>query len=160
MGRSTCNQGSLRVRQNGLPDGLDSRCPVSFSDNLALGRIEFNLGCRFTWGVEMSYCTPYLLQLGMAKSLVSLVWIAGPLSGLIMQPVVGILADRSTSPWGRRRPFMVGGAVIVSVLLMILGWAEELVSLFVSNQDLKRKVTITLAVLCIYAIDFAINSGK
>ncbi|KAK7531319.1 sucrose transporter, partial [Phyllosticta citribraziliensis] len=116
------------------------------------------VGVQFTWGVEMSYCTPYLLQLGMSKSLVSLVWIAGPLSGLIMQPVVGILADKSHSKWGRRRPFMVGGAVVVSVLLLILGWAEELVSVFVSSPDLKRKVTITLAVLCIYAIDFAINS--
>ncbi|KAK7521008.1 sucrose transporter [Phyllosticta citriasiana] len=116
------------------------------------------VGVQFTWGVEMSYCTPYLLQLGMSKSLVSLVWIAGPLSGLVMQPVVGVLADQSQSKWGRRRPFMVGGAVIVSVFLLILGWAEELVSLFVASPDLKRKVTITLAVLCIYAIDFAINS--
>ncbi|KAF9329626.1 hypothetical protein BG006_007314 [Podila minutissima] len=46
------------------------------------------MGLQFTWSVEMAYGTPFLLQLGLSKSLMSLVWLAGPLSGLIMQPVL------------------------------------------------------------------------
>jgi len=65
----------------------------------------------------MTYCTPYLLSLGMSKSRLSLVWIAGPLSGLVMQPLVGMLSDKSTSRYGRRRPYMVGGECWVFVLL-------------------------------------------
>lgn len=107
----------------------------------------------------MTYCTPYLLQLGLAKSTVSVVWIAGPLSGLIMQPVVGIIADRSKSKWGRRRPFMVAGTVIVSLALLAMGWAAELVSCFVTEKEMHRRATIALAVACIYVIDFAINAG-
>lgn len=84
----------------------------------------------------MTYCTPYLLQLGLTKSKLSLVWIAGPLSGLIMQPVVGILADRSTSKFGRRRPVMIGGTILVSMCLMVLGWTREIVALFVSDEAL------------------------
>jgi len=82
----------------------------------------------------MTYCTPYLLQLGLTKSKLSLVWIAGPLSGLIMQPVVGILADKSTSKWGRRRPVMVCGTVLVSTCLLVLGWTREIVSVFVADE--------------------------
>ena len=70
---------------------------------------------------QLSDCTPYLLQLGLTKSRTSLVWITGPLSGLIMQPVVGVLADNSRSKWGRRRLFMIGGALIVAVCLLVLG---------------------------------------
>lgn len=88
----------------------------------------------------MTYCTPYLLQLGLTKSQLSLVWIAGPLSGLIMQPIVGVLADRSTSQWGRRRPIMISGAVIVGACLLVLGWTREVVSVFVSDGDLVRQV--------------------
>lgn len=77
--------------------------------------------------------TPYLLQLGLTKSKTSLVWVAGPLSGLIMQPVVGVLADNSKSKWGRRRPFMIGGALIVAFCLLVLGWTAEIVGLFVSE---------------------------
>lgn len=84
----------------------------------------------------MTYCTPYLLQLGLTKSKLSLVWIAGPLSGLIMQPIVGIMADKSTSKWGRRRPVMVGGTVIVSICLLILGWTKEIVATFVEEGEL------------------------
>ncbi|KAL1302556.1 hypothetical protein AAFC00_002938 [Neodothiora populina] len=106
----------------------------------------------------MTYCTPYLLQLGLTKSKLSMVWIAGPLSGLIMQPVVGILADKSTSKWGRRRPIMIAGTVLVSLCLFVLGWTPEIVGLFVSDEALRRKATIVLAVFSIYALDFAINA--
>jgi solute carrier family 45 protein 1/2/4 len=86
-------------------------------------------------------CTPYLLQLGLTKSRTSLVWIAGPLSGLIIHPLIGVIADRSRSKWGRRRPFMLGGAVIVAFFLLLLGWTSEVVGLFVHDTE---KVRISL----------------
>lgn len=106
----------------------------------------------------MTYCTPYLLQLGLTKSRVSLVWIAGPLSGLIMQPIIGIIADRSTNAWGRRRPFMAIGALLVCVCLYVLGWTTEIVSFFISDKDHKKSATVALAILAIYGVDFAINA--
>ncbi|TVY90676.1 General alpha-glucoside permease [Lachnellula willkommii] len=123
--------------------------------------LTFSLvGLQFTWGIEMTYCTPYLLQLGLTKSKTSLVWIAGPLSGLIMQPIVGVIADRSTSKYGRRRPFMVLGSVLVAACLLVLGWTKELVGHFVEEGDFRKTVTITVAVLSIYAVDFAINAAS
>ena len=64
-----------------------------------------------------------------------MVWIAGPLSGLIMQPIVGIIADNSRSKWGRRRPFMIGGSVIVALCLLVLGWTAEIVGVFVRDSE-------------------------
>jgi len=97
---------------------------------------------RFTWGTETAYCTPYLLQLGLTKSQLSLVWIAGPLSGLIMQPIVGIMADKSKNKYGRRRPVMVVGTAIVSVCLLILGWTGEIVGIFVGEGDVVRNIVL------------------
>ena len=106
----------------------------------------------------MTYCTPYLLELGLTKSKISLVWVAGPLSGLIMQPIVGVVADRSTSRWGRRRPFMFGGTILVSIFLLLLGWTKEVVRYFVKDEASAKSKTIVAAVLSIYGIDFAINA--
>lgn len=119
-----------------------------------------HFGITFTWGVEMTYCTPYLLNLGLTKSQTSLVWIAGPLSGLITQPIVGALADSSRSRWGRRRPYIVVGSVIVAGGLMTLGWTKELVSLVMpTDTDFAKMLIIFLAVLALYVTDFAINAG-
>jgi solute carrier family 45 protein 1/2/4 len=129
------------------------------SESLRMALLTASLvGLQFTWNVEMTYCTPYLLELGLTKSKISLVWVAGPLSGLIMQPVVGVIADRSTSRWGRRRPYMVGGTILVSVFLLLLGWTKEVVGIFATDKDTVKSATITVAVLSIYAIDFAINA--
>ena len=106
---------------------------------------------------ETPDCTPYLLNLGLTKSGTSLVWIAGPISGLIMQPLVGAVADKSTSRFGRRRPFMVAGSLIVATSLLLLGFTREVVSLFLEGEA-AAKVTIWLAVLSIWVIDFAINA--
>ncbi|KAH6997837.1 major facilitator superfamily domain-containing protein [Ilyonectria sp. MPI-CAGE-AT-0026] len=116
------------------------------------------IGITFTWGIEMTYCTPYLLDLGLTKSNTSLVWIAGPLSGLIVQPIVGVIADESKSKWGRRRPLMVIGAVVVAFSLLILGFTREIVGWFIHDDKAARMPTIVLAVIAIYIVDFAINA--
>ncbi|KAI1262960.1 major facilitator superfamily domain-containing protein [Xylariaceae sp. FL1019] len=116
------------------------------------------VGITFVWGIEQTYCTPYLLSLGLTKSRTSLVWIAGPLSGLLVQPLVGTIADRSTSRWGRRRPFIVVGALITALCLLVLGFTQELVSFFVADDKAAQHLTVTMAVLSIYAVDFSINA--
>ncbi|KAG0225062.1 hypothetical protein BGW42_004693 [Actinomortierella wolfii] len=116
------------------------------------------MGLQFTWAVEMAYGTPFLLQLGLSKSLMSLVWLAGPLSGLVMQPIVGVLSDRCTSRFGRRRPFLAVGVAAVVCSFLCLGWCREIMA-FVFGQDYAGLdvVTILMAVVSIYILDFAIN---
>ncbi|KAI0104821.1 major facilitator superfamily domain-containing protein [Nemania sp. FL0031] len=116
------------------------------------------IGITFVWGVEQTYCTPYLLSLGLTKSKTSLVWIAGPLSGLIVQPIVGTLADRSTSRWGRRRIIILTGAVISAMFLLLLGFTEDIVGFFVEDKKSVQHFTISAAVFAIYAVDFSINA--
>jgi solute carrier family 45 protein 1/2/4 len=118
------------------------------------------IGLQFCWGTEQTYATPYLLALGLSKGGMSLVWIAGPLSGLIMQPIIGMVSDKSTSKYGRRRPFMVVGTVAVAVCLLILGWAKEMVAYFVVGAEERRRMTVWVAVVDIYVLDFVINVGK
>lgn len=84
----------------------------------------------------------------------SLVFMAGPLSGLIMQPLVGAYADRSRSRFGRRRPFMLIGSGIAAFGMVLLGWCREIAGWF----GLGKWAPIGLAVLAIYLIDFSINA--
>ena len=79
----------------------------------------------------------------------SLIWVVGILSNLIMVPVVGAITDRSTSRWGRRRPFMIGGAVAGGIGLLLLGWAEGVVGYFVREEPLVwEKPTATCTRKC------------
>ncbi len=82
---------------------------------------------------QLTYCTPYLLSLGMSKSHMSLVWTAAPLSGLIVQPLIGMMSDKSRSKYGRRRPFMLAGTAAVGVCYLVLGWAKEIAGWWVGE---------------------------
>jgi solute carrier family 45 protein 1/2/4 len=84
----------------------------------------------------------------------SLVFMAGPLSGLIVQPLIGVLADRSTSRWGRRRPFMLAGCTICAIAILQLGWARTISGWFGGGDGF----AIAIAVWSIYLIDFSINA--
>lgn len=81
------------------------------------------------------------------------------MSGLVVQPVVGVIADENTSKWGRRRPFMVVGSVIVAICLLVLGFTKEIVGFLIPDEKLAQTPTIAMAVLSIYVLDFAINAG-
>ncbi|EEY20748.1 general alpha-glucoside permease [Verticillium alfalfae VaMs.102] len=84
-------------------------------------------GLQIAWSVELSNGSPYLLSLGLSKSLMALVWIAGPLTGTLVQPYVGMLSDNCRVPWGKRKPFMVGGTIATIISLMFLAWTKEIV---------------------------------
>jgi solute carrier family 45 protein 1/2/4 len=77
----------------------------------------------------MGYGTPYLVSLGLARPVLSLVWLAGPLSGLIMQPLIGAWSDRCKSRFGRRRPFIVVGSVCVVVSLLAVAHSQTIARL-------------------------------
>ncbi|CAG8662473.1 8969_t:CDS:2 [Acaulospora morrowiae] len=117
-------------------------------------------GLQFSWSVELAYGTPYLLDLGLSKSLMSLVWLAGPLSeGLVMQPIVGAFSDRSTSKYGRRRPYLVGGSIMVMATFISIGWTKEIVGLFFgTGTDSSKYMSMWFAVFSFYALDFSINA--
>lgn len=79
-----------------------------------------------------------------------------------MQPIVGVVADESTSRWGRRRPLMLVGAVIVSASLLVLGFTREIVAALGGGDGkdaATMRATVVLAVAAIYAVDFAINAS-
>lgn len=77
-----------------------------------------------------------------------------------MQPIIGVIADESTSKWGRRRPIIAIGSVIVALSLLALGFTKEIVALFVSDSHTAKVLTIMTAVLSLYCVDFSINAGE
>ncbi|KAJ1343676.1 hypothetical protein BSLG_001751 [Batrachochytrium salamandrivorans] len=120
-------------------------------------------GVQFTWTVELAYGTPYLLSLGLAKSLTALVWIAGPLSGLLIQPIVGVYSDRSTFRFGRRRPFILVGGLLVVMSIVMIAYSRELAQMVVTTRGSEsdeqiRNATILVAVVAFYFLDFSINA--
>ncbi|KAI0146022.1 MFS general substrate transporter [Hypoxylon sp. NC0597] len=121
-------------------------------------------GLQVAWAVELSNGTPYLLSLGLSKSLMALVWVAGPLTGTLVQPYVGMLSDNCRVSWGRRKPFMLGGALATALAYMFLAWIREIIggifSIFgVDSESHGVKVTIiVIAVIWIYVLDVAVNT--
>lgn len=102
----------------------------------------------------------------MSKSLLALVWIAGPLSGTLVQPYIGIRSDNSRVSWGRRRPFMLAGAGATAITLLLLAWAREIVQGFLSifgADPGSRGVqvsSIVFATALVYMLDVGVNTGK
>jgi solute carrier family 45, member 1/2/4 len=102
----------------------------------------------------------------MSKSLLAFVWIAGPLTGTLVQPYIGILSDNCRVSWGKRKPFMVAGGAATVVSLLALAWTRELVGGFLAifgvdpQSSGTKTATIIVATMFMYCLDFAINTGK
>lgn len=121
---------------------------------LALGFFGFQM----VWSIEMAYGTPFLLELGLSKPTMALVFIAGPISGLVVQPLIGSLADGCTHPWGRRRPYLVASTLVTACFVLLFGFARVGPALVGLDADGKGWATPVLAVVGIWGMDFAVNA--
>lgn len=82
-------------------------------------------GVQFGWALQLSLLTPYTQLLGVAHQWAAIVWLCGPISGLVVQPIAGYFSDKSTSRFGRRRPFIAAGSCLVAVAVFLIGFAAD-----------------------------------
>lgn len=78
------------------------------------------LGIQFGWGLQMANMSPIYKYLGAADSEIPMLWLAAPLTGLIVQPIIGAMSDRTWGPLGRRRPYFLVGAILSSLALVLM----------------------------------------
>ncbi|KAL3641366.1 general substrate transporter [Castilleja foliolosa] len=83
-------------------------------------------GVQFGWALQLSLLTPYTQLLGVAHQWAAIVWLCGPISGLLVQPIVGYHSDKCTSRFGRRRPFIGIGVVLVAIAVFLIGYAADM----------------------------------
>lgn len=100
------------------------------------------LGIQFGFALQGGFMSNIFTTLGASKDDIPLMWIAAPLTGLIIQPVIGYLSDNTWHPkLGRRRPYFLLGAILASITLFFVPHSPYL----------------WMAVGCLWILDASIN---
>ncbi|WP_339347194.1 MFS transporter [uncultured Sphingomonas sp.] len=97
---------------------------------LSLARIvEMNLGflgLQFSFGLQQANMAPIYGYLGADEASLPLLWLAGPMTGLLVQPLIGAMSDRTNTRLGRRTPYFLIGAVLCSLCLFAMPYSRTL----------------------------------
>ena len=78
------------------------------------------LGIQFGWGLQLANMSGIYTYLGAKPEDVPILWLAGPVTGLLVQPIVGSMSDRTWNRLGRRRPYFLVGAILASIALFFM----------------------------------------
>jgi len=84
------------------------------------------LGIQFGWGLQMANMSAIYEYLGARADQIPILWLAAPLTGMIIQPIIGHASDRTWGPLGRRRPYFLTGAILSSLMLVFMPNASAL----------------------------------
>jgi len=84
------------------------------------------LGIQFGWGLQLGNMSGIYEKLGANPDQLPILWLAAPLTGLIVQPIIGSMSDRTWTRLGRRRPYFLVGAIVASVALFIMPTSSSL----------------------------------
>lgn len=78
------------------------------------------LGIQFGWGLQLANMSAIYTKLGADPEQIPILWLAGPVTGLLVQPIIGAMSDRTWTKLGRRRPYFLVGAILASVALFFM----------------------------------------
>ncbi|XP_045814811.1 sucrose transport protein SUC8-like [Trifolium pratense] len=115
-------------------------------------------GIQFGWALQLSLLTPYIQLLGVPHKWAANIWLCGPISGMIVQPLVGYYSDRSHSRFGRRRPYIFFGSISVALAVFFIGFASDIGHAL--GDDLTQKTRTRAVVIFIvgfWILDVANN---
>ncbi len=98
--------------------------------NLTFGQIvNMNIGffgIQYSFGLQQGNMSPIYRYLGADEASLPLLYLAGPITGLIVQPIIGAMSDRTLSPRGRRTPYFLIGAILCSLSLFAMPFSRTL----------------------------------
>lgn len=126
--------------------------------NFALGF----LGLQFAWQMRIILSAPVTENLGADPFIYGLIWLAGPFTGMVVQPLIGALSDKTKSKFGRRRPYLLGGAIIASLALWLFPNSGEIVNYIAEwlHLPLPAMAGLIFAGVMIWIIDACINIAQ
>ena len=126
--------------------------------NFALGFF----GLQFAWQMRIILSGPVTESLGASPFLYGLIWLAGPFTGMVVQPLVGALSDKTVSPLGRRTPYLLGGALIAALALWVFPNSANIANWLgnVTGFQLPALTALLIAAIMIWVIDACINIAQ
>ena len=84
-------------------------------------------GIQYSFGLQQSAVNPIYDMLGASPDEIPILNLAGPVTGLLIQPIIGALSDKTWSPkWGRRKPYFFIGAIMCSLALLAYPFSSAL----------------------------------
>lgn len=98
-------------------------------------------GIQFGWALQMGNMSAIYSRLGAREDQIPLLWLAAPVTGLLVQPLVGYFSDRTWCRLGRRRPYFLGGAIFSMIALFLMPQASA----------------IWMAVIALWVLDTSVN---
>lgn len=123
--------------------GDAERRPVMSTSAILMMNLGF-FGVQFSFGLTQSAVNPLFLLIGAKPDQLPILNLAGPVTGLLIQPLIGAISDRTWSPrWGRRRPFVTAGALLCAIILFAFPFVGVL----------------WLAVICFWLLDAGNNTS-
>lgn len=78
------------------------------------------MGIQFGFGLQNANVSRIFQTLGASIDDIAILWIAGPLTGLLVQPIIGFMSDRTWNRFGRRRPYFFIGAILTTLALVVM----------------------------------------
>lgn len=84
------------------------------------------LGIQFGWALQLNNMSAIYEYLGAEPEQIPILWLAAPMTGLLVQPIVGNLSDHTWNRLGRRRPYFTVGAILASIALILMPQSSSL----------------------------------
>ena len=107
------------------PAASDLAKPLLSAGQIVKMNVGF-LGLQFSFGLQQANMSPIYAYLGADYASIPLLTLAGPVTGLLVQPLIGAMSDRTLSRYGRRTPYFLIGAVLCSLGLFAMPYSAAL----------------------------------
>ena len=121
----------------------DARRPLMTTGNMLWMNLGF-FGVQFSFGLTQSAVNPIFLFLGAEAHSLPILNIAGPITGLLIQPFIGAMSDKTWLPrFGKRKPFILGGSLVMIIILFLFPMVTAL----------------WMAVICLWLVDAGNNTS-